>query len=304
MGFLSKILNGTEKQGGITSQINDNAQKSNQRIQRSEEEKEERIRQGQHIEPYCIFDSRKNGFPYDCFTETEYESVKEAMEADAGTVDGTLRIIACAREYIFRNRDSKTAESLKKFNLEHSKVWIEKLFDSARQGSCYAKAALVGGYFESFPEIEEIIANLIPGDIRQSFYDEVKAACEAGSKAEMVAYPLFLLSGENRKDERKQIYLKAAEAGSGDAYYELFFACDDHWNSEEGLEYVFAGAECDDGERAFFFQDKLGDAYFYGDGWNIKQDKEKGLYWYKRAAANGYRTSIRTLELLRESNQI
>lgn len=304
MGFLSKILNSTEKQGGITSKINDNAQRANQRIQRSEEEKEERIRQGEHIESYCILNSRINGFPYDCFTDTEYESVKEAMEADAATIDGAVRITLCAREYIFRNRDSETAESLKKFNLEHSKVWIEKLFDSARQGSCYAKAALAGGYFESFPEIEEIIANLIPGDIRQSFYDEVKADCEAGSKAEMVAYAVFLLSGDDKKDERKQICLKAAQAGSGDAYYELFFASGDHWSSEEGLEYVFAGAECDDGERAFFFQDKLGDAYFYGEGWNIKQDKEKGLYWYKRAAANGYEISIRTLELLRESNQI
>jgi len=76
------------------------------------------------------------------------------------------------------------------------------------------------------------------------------------------------------------------------------------WNAEEGFKYAVAAAECNDGEKAYFFQEKIGDAYYYGDGWNIDIDKAEGLRWYKRSAANGYGGAIRTLEMLQRNGEI
>ena len=304
MVFLDKILNGTKKESGINSELNKVAQNKNQRLIDGEEERRERIRLGQDIETYYIGESRRNGFPYDCFFDWEYEMVERAINAKQ-TLAGTLDVIECAKDYIINNRDLKIETQLKKFNLEHAKVWIELLISMARNGSSYAKAAISGNYFKKglfpLPEIEELICEIIDEDTKKMYFDEVQFACETNDKAAMVAYAFFVMFGGEYENERRELYLKAGQLGSSEAYYQLFFTVNDPWNSEEGFKYAVAAAECDDGEQAYFFQGRIGEAYYYGDGWNISIDKAEGLRWYRRAAANGYVLAIRTLEMLKEN---
>ena len=303
MGFLEKILRGEKNENGITNKIDIETQAINKRLFDAEKEKNERIRLGQEIESYYIGESRRNGFPYDCFFEWEYEMVERAMHADE-TLDGTMEIVMCARDYIMHNRELDDSSDLKKFNVSHSKIWIEELLSRARKGSYYAKAAVSGRYFADFPEIDEMISGEVNSDIKQSYQDEVKAACAVNDKSALVACAYFLMIGKENENARKELYLKAGQLGSSEAYYKLFFSVKNCWNSVEGLKYVVAGAECDDGEKAYEFQDKLGDAYYYGDGWNLDVDKSIGIYWYKRAAANGYASSVRTLEMLQSKGEI
>ena len=124
--FADKILNGTKKESGITDELNKVAQNKNQRLIDGEEEKEERMRLGQDIEPYYIGESRRNGFPYDCFFEWEYEMVETGLNAK-DTLDGTLRIIQCAREYALANEKLDANTRLKFFNKNHSKFWGGKV---------------------------------------------------------------------------------------------------------------------------------------------------------------------------------
>ena len=303
MGFLNKILGGVKKEDGLTSQIDERAKVIHQRDVDSEKERAERIRLGQDIELYYISESRRNGFPYDCFFEWEYEMVERAICADE-TLEGTLEIITCARDYIMHNREINNSNDLKRFNLNHSRIWIENLLSRAQKGSCYAKAAVSSKYFEDFPEIDEMISEIIDEDTKRKYCHEVKTKCEINDKEALVATAFFLMIGKENESERHALYLKAGELGSSEAYYKLFFGIQDCWNSEEGLKYVVAGAECDDGECAYFFQDKLGDAYYYGGNWNMNVNKTKGLYWYRKAASSGYKSSIRTLEMLERNGEI
>lgn len=303
MGFLDKILNGTKKESGITDELNKVAQNKNQRLIDGEEEKEERMRLGQDIEPYYIGESRRNGFPYDCFFEWEYEMVETGLNAK-DTLDGTLRIIQCAREYALANEKLDANTRLKFFNKNHSKFWVEKLIEKANAGSVFAKAAFSGKNFDSTPELLEMVNNMVDETVKAAYLEDVIQACNCDNSKAILAYAFFMLRDEENRDKQKNMYLKAGQLGSSEAYNELFFSVKNHWNAEEGFKYAVAAAECNDGEKAYFFQGKIGDAYYYGDGWNIDIDKAEGLRWYKRSAANGYGGAIRTLEMLQRNGEI
>ena len=149
-----------------------------------------------------------------------------------------------------------------------------------------------------------MICEFIDEDTKNMYSDEIRSACESNDKVAMVACAFFLMNGSEFENKRRELYLKAGQLGSSEAYGQLFFAVKNHWSSEEGFKYAVAAAECNDGEKAYFFQEKIGDAYYYGDSWNISVDKTEGLRWYKRSAANGYRGAIRTLEMLQRNGEL
>lgn len=303
MGFLDKILSGSKKENSITSDLNRVAQNKNQRFIDGEEEKEERILLGQDVETYYIGESRRNGFPYDCFFEWEYEMVEAGLNAK-DNLEGILKIIQCAREYALANQKLENNERLKGYNSNHSKFWIEMLIEKANAGSVYAKAAFSGKNFNSTPDLLEMIKGMVDESAIASYLEDVIKECNCDNSKALVAYAFFMLRGEEDKERQKSMYLKAGQLGSSEAYNELFFSVNNHWNAEEGFKYAVAAANCDDGEKAYFFQEKIGDAYYYGDGWNISIDKAEGLKWYKRSAENGYGGAIRTLEMLQRNGEL
>lgn len=254
---------------------------------------------GQEIEYWCIDESRNEGLPYDCFFEWELKMVEKAQNAD-NSLQGILDIISCARDYILHNQALQEASSLIEFNKNHAKVWINKLCSLATCGNIYAQAAIGGNYFDlKFPEMLDIFNECGSND-RETYRKNVESAAMRKNPEAMVAYAFFCLCDESQKEMREAINQAGGSLGSSEGYSQYFFSLENHWESKEGLEIAFKIAECDDGPTAYDFQDKLGDAYYYGDGWGLDVDKEKGLYWYERAAANGNESAISTLRRLRK----
>lgn len=252
---------------------------------------------GQEIEYWCIDESRNERLPYDCFFEWELKMVEKAQSAD-NSLQGILDIISCARDYILHNQELQEANPLIEFNKSHAKVWINKLCYLATSGNIYAQAAIGGNYFDiKFPEMLDIFNEYNSND-REIYKKTVESATMRKNPDAMVAYAFFCLCDESQKEMREAINHEVGNLGSSEGYSQYFFSLVNHWDSKEGLEIALKIAECDDGPTAYDFQDKLGDAYYYGDGWGLDVDKEKGLYWYERAAANGNDSAISTLKRL------
>lgn len=254
---------------------------------------------GQEVEHWCITESRNRGLPYDCFFEWELKMVQKAWNAD-NSLQGILDIISCARDYVLHNNALQEVDPLIEFNKNHAKVWINKLCSLATCGNIYAQAAIGGNYFDiKFPEMLGLFNECGCND-REAYGKTVESAAMRKNPEAMVAYAFFCLCDESQQKMREAINHAAGDLGSSEGYSQYFFSLENHWNSEEGLEMAIKIAECDDSSTAYDFQDKLGDAYYYGDGWGLDVDKEKGLYWYERAAANGNESAISTLRRLRK----
>lgn len=303
MGILDKILKNQITNNGISQKINKETDKIKTRAMDTERELELRIAAGEDVQEYYVTESRYKKLPYDCFFDWEIEMVEKALDAK-DTLQSTLNLIFCAIDYV---RDNKVSNDnpLKSFNLSHSKIWIEELVQRAEKGYLCAKAAFWGKNFDPFPELKEMLFEYVDDVKKNEYLSDVKKACENSNRDVMTAYAFFLLRGEENKEEQREMYMKAGKLGSSEAYHELFFDCqNDRWNSEEGFQYAKAAAECDDGPYAYSFQDKLGDAYYYGDGWNVEIDKKQAVYWYRRAANNGYNISIETLKRLEKNGEL
>lgn len=282
-----------------STDVNATKKEDNEAYKESEEELMLRKEDGQEIEYWCIDESRNERLPYDCFFEWELKMVEKAQNAD-NSLQGILDIILCARDYILHNQELQDANPLIEFNKNHAKVWINKLCSLAACGSIYAQAAIGGNYLDiKFPEMPDIFNECGCND-RETYRKNVESSTMRKNPDAMVAYAFFCLCDESQKEQREAINQEAGNLGSSEGYSQYFFSLENHWESKEGLEIAFKIAECDDGPTAYDFQDKLGDAYYYGDGWGLDVDKQKGLYWYERAAANGNKSAISTLRRLRK----
>lgn len=305
MGLLDKIFGGNSDKGNVSTEINESVESYYSKQNDSEKEMQLRKQAGEDVEDWCISESRRKGLPYDCFSDLEIEIVEEANGA-LDNLKGTLRLLTCAQYYLQNNEKLDSDNLLRNFNIQHALLWIDRLCDRAEKGSIYARSAVVSDYFVIInnPEIYNRIEAIV-GDSKEEYRQIIMEQIDQNNPHAMLGYAFFMLFGnENLADEKKKFLRRAGELGLSEAYDQLLFSVDDHWNSQEGFEIVLAAAECDDGDVAYQYQDRLGDAYWYAENWIKEQDKERALYWYRRAAQNGYKTSISTLEMLKNNGEI
>lgn len=306
MGLLDKIYTGDyDKSGSLSSKIEQDVQNLRQKQQASEQELQLRRQLGQEVDTWSIQESRKKGLPYECFFDWEVEMVEKGITAK-DNLKGTLQHLTCAQDYLVRNSALEAGHPLRDINIQHSLYWIDRLYERAEQGSIYAQAALTGQHHivKVYSEIASRIDELL-GTKKDDYLRNVIEGVNANDPKAMLAYAYFHMIGKDVDEEKKkQLYQKAGKLGLSEAYERLFYLTKDRWESQEGFEIALAAAECDDGETAYDFQEELGDAYWYSENWGKQQDKVEALYWYQKAANNGFRGAISTLDMLEHNGEI
>lgn len=305
MGLLDDIISGRVETTGVSRQIEQEVIELNRKKADGEQEMKLRQQMGEEVGDLWVSESRRLGLPYDCFAEWEVEMVQKAVSAK-DDLKGTLRLLTCAQDYEMRNQKYDKDNPVHSFNKQHCHYWVDILCQRAKEGSIYARAAVISQYslIAINPTISERIKELTGEEQAEYRRDVVNQANRRNPQA-IVAFTFFnVIGGDDMQEKRREMFRLAGELGSSEGYDQLFEMTESRWSSEEGFMIARAAAECDDGEIAYEYMDRLGDAYWYADDWIKEQDKQTALYWYQRAARGGYTSSIRTLEMLKSNGEI
>lgn len=307
MGFLDKLFSGNIDKGDVSKQIDNEVVRYENRIEESDRELRIRESLGQDIDAWCITESREVGIPFDCFFEWELDAMKRCMKPQH-SANTTFEQVISLWSYLCSY--DKEVDELKPFNNKKARVIALEMGQRADNGDLYASAVLGSDYmsrrYPDYPEVQALLDEVV-GERKTNYRSIIETAFANNNTKAMVAYALFVIGNatEEAKNKSKEILYRAGQLGSSEAYYRLYFDIPNHHSSDEGFKVALAAAECDDGPDAYWFQEKIGDAYYYGDGWDcVSEDKPKGVEWYRRAASNGYASAITTLQMLERNGEI
>lgn len=245
----------------------------------AEDEKRARIEEHQEVEDYIITSSFFDNLPYPCFFDWEEELVKKAIESRCDR-EKIINMRLCAWDYIRHLNNAR----LRPFNLKKGQYWVDQIVRESEKGNVFAKACVVSiHYLEEFSslDITEIEKNY------SVFQEEIISRSNSGEREAQYAAAFYIVRyiyPENYENMQEDLYKKSAAQNYSASYTQLFFNTK---NDDLKNEFALKGAECDDGSDAAWFQHYLANGYYYGQN-NFSQDQKLGIYWAKRAAANGY----------------
>ncbi len=245
----------------------------------AEDEKRARMEENQEVEDYIITSSFFDNLPYPCFFDSEEDMVKKIIKSKCDR-EKIINMRHCAWDYVLHLDNPR----LRPFNLKKGQYWVDRIINEAKKGNLFAKAAVVSIHYQekySALNIIEVENNYL------SFQKEIISRSNSGEKEAQYAEAFYIdyyIYPENFEGIKEDLYKKSAAQGYSASYLELYHQTKDTKKRED---LAIKGAECDDGPDAAWFQQHLADAYYYGECGH-QQDQKLGIYWAKRAAANGY----------------
>ena len=235
-----------------------------------------------------VLDSIKNGLPYFCETEYEFDKFFDSDKPVAlGSIDGIMDICFFYHEV---NRDHSHPAK--------RQYWQQRLRELALSGNLEAQGALCSNFAKIVFSENEVV------EFKEKYESVLRSLAESGDAYAQLAVGEFLLP--YRSQERLKCLIKAANQGLSNAWFQLskaygaIISLDDNGdirkvplpeeekNSLEGkiAESYYKGAEANNGVMAARCQYMVG--VYYEDGDSIfPKDIEKAKYWYQKSLENG-----------------
>ena len=263
------------------------------------------LKSGREVENLAVYRySEDRRLPYICDTEMEYNRLKDESEGVLGSlsenIEGILSIIGMYNYGEYLNPD--------KFN-----YWKSKLLSLAMNGNQIAQAALIStsGYasMAQFTNEERKV-------FEDRYKNELISNIENNNTDALIGFALFHNNGDLNK--KSEYLLRAANKGSGEAYYHLaknmqslyyeyvrennldFDSTSKEYNEyrEKELNYYRLGAMCYNGIHKGYCCHRLSD--MYEDGEIVEKDINKAIFWCEKAIEAGHEYSKRNIKWLRE----
>lgn len=249
-----------------------------------------------------VLQSEKYGLPYFCETKREFEMFfvpdKPVMR---GSIVGMINMILF---YGDREKDHKHPAKCQ--------YWQEKLRTLASNGNYEAQGVLCSKWGKLIFSEDDIAG------FRGKYETNLRQQAEDGNCVAQLAVGEFLTPYSSQ--ERLEWFLKAAQQGLSDAWYQLGQAYEaairfDSNNqfreitlSEEKVQLLkekaancyLQGAEANNGVMAAWCQYMVGNYYKDGDS-ILPKDADLAMYWYQIAAENGEDLAERKLESVKEN---
>ncbi|MCH5354025.1 MAG: sel1 repeat family protein [Acutalibacter sp.] len=249
---------------------------------------------------YYIMESMKQNLPYFCETEDEYDYFFSYLQP-IDSVEGMEHMC------VFYSSFQPSGHPAKQ------EYWKQRLCELAITGNLRAQAALCSdatGIQVSFSDDER-------KKHKEKYRETLFSLAESGNAEGQLAVGEYL--SPERSQEKIEWLTKAANQGLSDAWYQLHsfylgkMLFDDNGGvrqaplSEEEkqdlegkmAEYVYKGAEANNGAMAGWCQHEVGNYYAEGNSVFAK-DLEKAKYWYQRALENGVEDAEREIRNINE----
>ena len=264
-----------------------------------------RASEGEDVQKWCESASVVKKLPYICFLDWEIDSVEKAMNAQ-DDLEGTISLLLAAVGYLDRSEKYTQNSPLIAINRAHAKVWIDELCNRADKGSIYACAAVYSNYFpiRDYPEIRKMIAENL-GDRKDEFKLKIDLEVRNKNPHAILAYAWFELFGDEEKAElRKTMFYHAGQLGLADGYDKYIFTMKNWSTSPEAFEAALLAAKLNNSPRSYEYQYRIGQNYWFGEGYVSTPNKEEGLKWLNLSASNGDESAKYLLDILRNSGEI
>lgn len=237
---------------------------------------------------YYVIESIKNGLPYFCETEYEFDRFFDSDKpVTLGSIDGMMDIC-----FFYHEANKDHSHPAKR------QYWQQRLRELALSGNLEAQGALCSNFAKTVFSEDEVAR------FKEKYESSLFSLAESGNAYAQLAVGEFL--SPYRSQERIEWLIKAANQGLSNAWFQLsksyqaIVSLDDNGNirkeplpeqekariDEKIAECFYRGAEANNGAMAARCQYMVGSYYEDGDS-IFPKDINKAKHWYQKALENG-----------------